>query len=114
MRNSVFHNGNIFGIIGTDRRCEYDEIDIRCNVFFLLSDDDANAVSGERVSERALRAVGAGDGKAPALKNPCQTAHGNSADPRKIDVDRGVEIELHHRPSFIMCYVYIWIKSYIK
>ena len=100
VRNIVFHDSNIFGIVGADRRSEHYQIDVRRDILLLLSDDDVNAVCGKSIRERALRSVRTGDLKASALKYSCQTAHGNPADPRKIDVDRGVEVELNHRPSF--------------
>ena len=97
--NSVFHNGDVLRIVRPDRRCEDDEIDVRRDVLLLLADNDLDAVCSQFIRNGRSGAVGSGDLKPSAAKDLRETAHGDSADPRKKDVDWLVKIELIHMSS---------------
>ena len=99
VRNSAFHDRDVFRIVRVDRRCKDDQIDVGSDILFLLSDDDLYPVLTESISNGGRSTVRAGYAEAFAPKDLREAAHGDPADSREIDVDRIIEIELIHKPS---------------
>ena len=81
VRNSVFHNGDIFRIVRSDRCREDDEIDVGRDILLPLADNDSDAVRSQFIRNGRSGAVGSGDLKTSAAKDLRETAHGDSADP---------------------------------
>ena len=85
-RNAELTRGDIFRIVGMDRRRKNCRVNILCDIFFFLTVINFYSETFQPFCHRGRLPVGAGNRKALGMQNFCKAAHRDAADAAEIDV----------------------------